>query len=88
MELKSHNRYAYSPIFERPDYDWPDSKGQAPGGWMGPWISESVHTPNRLKEAGYRYLLDWCADDQPFWMTTRPGAIYDHIVSLPEGVVP
>ena len=26
MELKSHNRYAYSPISERPDYDWPDGK--------------------------------------------------------------
>ena len=195
MELKSHNRYAYSPISERPDYDWPDGKrlavyfalniehfsfgeglghtpthagtppdvrnyswrdyglrvgiwrifdlfdelelpachlmnvavydyapqiparirtrgdefighgrtnseeqaacseheerlligettetfrrleGQAPGGWMGPWISESVHTPDLLKEAGYDYLLDWCADDQPFWMTTRSGPI-------------
>ncbi|MCY3751395.1 MAG: polysaccharide deacetylase family protein [Gammaproteobacteria bacterium] len=195
MELKTHNRYAYSPISERPDYDWPDGKrlavyfalniehfsfgeglghtptqpgtppdvrnyswrdyglrvgiwrifdlfdelelpachlmntavydyapqiparirtrgdefighgrtnseeqaeyseyderlligettetlrrheGQAPGGWMGPWISESVHTPDLLKEAGYRYLLDWCADDQPFWMTTRSGSL-------------
>lgn len=195
MELKTHNRYAYSPISERPDYDWPDDKrlavyfalniehfsfgeglghtptqpgtppdvrnyswrdyglrvgiwrifdlfdelalpachlmntavydyapqiparvrtrgdefighgrtnseeqagcseyeermligettetlrrheGQAPGGWMGPWISESQHTPDLLKEAGYRYLLDWCADDQPFWMTTRSGPI-------------
>ncbi|MYH69056.1 MAG: polysaccharide deacetylase family protein [Gammaproteobacteria bacterium] len=50
-------------------------EGQPPGGWMGPWISESVHTPDLLKEAGYRYLLDWCADDQPFWMTTRSGPI-------------
>ena len=50
-------------------------EGQAPGGWMGPWISESEHTPDLLKEAGYRYLLDWCADDQPFWMTTRSGPI-------------
>ena len=50
-------------------------EGQAPGGWMGPWISESVRTPDLLKEAGYRYLLDWCADDQPFWMTTRSGPI-------------
>ena len=195
MELKTHNRYAYSPISERPDYDWPDGKrlavyfalniehfsfgeglghtpthpgtppdvrnyswrdyglrvgiwrifdlfdelelpachlmnvavydyapqiparirtrgdefighgrtnseeqaacsedeerlligettetfrrheGQAPAGWMGPWISESVHTPDLLKEAGYRYLLDWCADDQPFWMTTRSGPV-------------
>ena len=26
MELKKHNRYDYSPITERPDYDWPDGK--------------------------------------------------------------
>ena len=50
-------------------------EGQAPGGWMGPWISESAHTPDLLREAGYRYLLDWCADDQPFWMTTRSGPL-------------
>ncbi len=195
MELKTHNRYTYSPIIERPDYDWPDGKrlavyialniehfsfgeglghtptnpgtppdvrnyawrdyglrvgiwrifdlfeelelpachlmnttvydyapqvparirarkdefighgrtnseeqaacseneerrlieqtteafrrheGKTPGGWMGPWISESLRTPDLLKEAGYRYLLDWCADDQPFWMTTRTGPV-------------
>ena len=26
MELKSHNRYDYSPIHERADYSWPDGK--------------------------------------------------------------
>ena len=26
MELKKHGRYDYSPITERPDYDWPDGK--------------------------------------------------------------
>ena len=51
------------------------NEGEAPRGWMGPWISESVDTPDLLKEAGYHYLLDWCADDQPFWMTTRAGPI-------------
>jgi hypothetical protein len=28
-----------------------------------------------LQEAGYRYLLDWCHDDQPVWMKTRRGRI-------------
>jgi hypothetical protein len=28
-----------------------------------------------LQEAGYTYLLDWCHDDQPVWMTTRKGRI-------------
>ena len=49
--------------------------GHAPKGWMGPWISESLVTPDLLKEAGYSYLLDWPADDQPFWMRTRAGPI-------------
>ena len=49
--------------------------GRAPEGWMGPWIAETVRTPDLLKEAGYRYLMDWPADDQPFWMRTRSGPL-------------
>jgi peptidoglycan/xylan/chitin deacetylase (PgdA/CDA1 family) len=52
-----------------------DVFGRSPKGWMGPWISESVHTPDLLKEAGYLYLMDWPADDQPFWMRTRSGPL-------------
>lgn len=46
-------------------------EGRAPGGWLGPWISQSPTTPDLLAEAGYRYLLDWCHDDQPTWFATR-----------------
>lgn len=49
--------------------------GQSPTGWLGPWISESHVTPDLLHEAGYDYLLDWCCDDQPFWLKTRKGRI-------------
>jgi peptidoglycan/xylan/chitin deacetylase (PgdA/CDA1 family) len=49
--------------------------GHVPKGWMGPWISESLATPDLLREAGYTYLLDWPSDDQPFWMSTRAGPI-------------
>jgi allantoinase len=49
--------------------------GVRPNGWMGPWISESTATPDLLKEAGYSYVLDWPADDQPFWMQTRAGRL-------------
>ena len=49
--------------------------GRRPEGWMGPWISETPRTPDLLKEAGYRYLMDWPADDQPFWMRTRSGPL-------------
>jgi len=46
----------------------------APAGWLSPWISESVVTPDLLAEAGYRYTLNWCHDDQPIQMRTRSGA--------------
>jgi peptidoglycan/xylan/chitin deacetylase (PgdA/CDA1 family) len=50
-------------------------EGQPPGGWLGPWIAETEHTPDLLREAGYSYVLDWCADDQPVWLTTRAGPL-------------
>ena len=28
-----------------------------------------------MKEAGYRYVMDWPIDDQPVWMRTRAGSI-------------
>src|SRR3954447_8319892 len=48
-------------------------EGRPPEGWLGPWISESRVTPDLLAEAGYAYLLDWCMDDQPVWLSTRNG---------------
>ncbi|CAN5186034.1 polysaccharide deacetylase family protein [soil metagenome] len=50
--------------------------GQAPEGWLSPWISESATTPDLLQEAGYRYTLNWCHDDQPTRMATRHGALW------------
>ena len=48
--------------------------GTAPAGWLSPWISESLLTPDLLAETGYRYTLNWCHDDQPMRMRTRSGA--------------
>ena len=50
-------------------------EGAPPHGWASPWIAETLATPDLLQEAGYRYLLDWCMDDQPVWMKTRSGRI-------------
>ena len=50
-------------------------EGRRPTGWLGPWISQSRATPDLLKEAGYRYTLDWCCDDQPIWFATRAGRL-------------
>lgn len=57
-------------------------EGRPPSGWMTPLQAESLLTPDLLKEAGYRYLLDWPADDQPYWMRTRSGPL----LSIPYAV--
>ena len=49
--------------------------GRRPLGWMGPWIAETTATPDLLKEAGYEFVMDWPADDQPFFMKTRSGPL-------------
>jgi peptidoglycan/xylan/chitin deacetylase (PgdA/CDA1 family) len=55
-------------------------EGRAPRGWLSPWIAESPLTPDLLAEAGYRYTLNWCHDDQPGWMRTRNGG---RLLSVP-----
>jgi len=48
--------------------------GERPRGWMGPGLSETFETPQILSELGLKYVLDWCADDQPFALNV-PGMI-------------
>ncbi len=50
--------------------------GTAPAGWLSPWISESFVTPDLLQEAGFRYTLNWCHDDQPTRFKTRGGRLW------------
>ena len=49
--------------------------GTKPEGWLGPYIAQSATTLDLLKEEGFSYVMDWPADDQPFWMKTRAGPI-------------
>jgi len=49
--------------------------GGTPSGWLGPYIAQSAATLDLLKEEGFSYVMDWPADDQPFWMSTRAGPI-------------
>jgi peptidoglycan/xylan/chitin deacetylase (PgdA/CDA1 family) len=49
--------------------------GERPRGWASPWIAETLLTPDLLRESGYSYVLDWCMDDQPVWLTTRTGGL-------------
>lgn len=48
--------------------------GQRPRGWMGPGLTETANTPELLAELGFRYVLDWTNDDQPYPLTV-PGMI-------------
>lgn len=51
-----------------------EATGRAPRGWMGPGLTETHHTPQLLAELGYRYVLDWTNDDQPYPLTV-PGML-------------
>ncbi|WP_212525685.1 polysaccharide deacetylase family protein [Actibacterium sp. MT2.3-13A] len=59
-----------------------ETLGYQPKGWMGPYFAQSEVTLDLLEEAGYKFMLDWPADDQPFWMRTRAG----RIMSVPYSV--
>jgi peptidoglycan/xylan/chitin deacetylase (PgdA/CDA1 family) len=50
-------------------------ENRPPAGWMTPLMMPSSVTLDLLKEAGYRYVLDWPCDDQPYWMRTRAGPL-------------
>lgn len=50
-------------------------EGRKPLGWLAPYISQTHHSLDLLKEAGYRYMMDWPLDDQPVWFRTRHGPI-------------
>lgn len=51
-----------------------DATGRRPQGWMGPGLTETAHTPELLAELGFRYVLDWTNDDQPYPLTV-PGML-------------
>ena len=47
--------------------------GQRVAGWLSPWISESLQSPDLMAETSYGYTLNWCHDDQPMPMRTKGG---------------
>lgn len=50
-------------------------EGRPPSGWLAPYISQTHDSLDLLKEAGYRYMMDWPLDDQPVWFKTKNGPI-------------
>jgi peptidoglycan/xylan/chitin deacetylase (PgdA/CDA1 family) len=51
-----------------------EGTGHRPRGWMGPGLTETFDTPQLLADLGFRYLLDWTNDDQPYPLRV-PGMI-------------
>ena len=66
-----------SPILDRPIRPFPPMCWAlwAPMGWLAPYISQTERSPELLKAAGYRYMMDWPLDDQPVWFRTQNGPI-------------
>jgi allantoinase len=50
-------------------------EGRRPEGWLAPYISQTERSPELLREAGFRYMMDWPLDDQPVWFRTTHGPI-------------
>jgi len=50
-------------------------EGHKPMGWLAPYISQTLDSLELLKQAGYRYMMDWPLDDQPVWFRTAHGPI-------------
>lgn len=47
------------------------SVGIRPRGWLGSALSETFRTARLLSELGFRYVLDWCNDDQPYTLAVE-----------------
>ena len=50
--------------------------GQAPRGWMGPGLGETVDSPDILAEEGIEYVADWVNDDLPYQMKVKKGTLH------------
>lgn len=46
--------------------------GRQPLGWLSQDWGSTPDTYRLLAQAGVRYTLDWCNDDQPYWLNTDP----------------
>ena len=49
--------------------------GVQPLGWLSQDWGTTSDTPQLLADAGIRYTLDWCNDDQPYWLDSAPALL-------------
>jgi allantoinase len=64
-----------------------EATGDQIKGWMGPALTETFETPRLLKELGLYYMLDWCADDQPFPLNIQGMISVPYSVELNDGIM-
>lgn len=64
-----------------------DATGQPVKGWMGPALTETFATPQLLKELDLSYVLDWCADDQPFPLNIEGIISVPYSIELNDGML-
>ena len=62
--------------------------GRKPRGWLGPALTETANTLDLLAEAGIEYVADWCNDELPYRMKTRPKPIVALPYTLEIGDIP
>jgi peptidoglycan/xylan/chitin deacetylase (PgdA/CDA1 family) len=62
--------------------------GTRPKGWLGPALTETLHTPEILGELGLTYVCDWCCDDQPFPLNVRSGPMLSMPYSIEVNDIP
>jgi allantoinase len=49
--------------------------GKRAKGWLGPGLTQTLETPELLKEAGVQYIGDWVWDDEPSQIETAHGPL-------------
>jgi peptidoglycan/xylan/chitin deacetylase (PgdA/CDA1 family) len=49
--------------------------GKRAKGWLGPGLTQTLETPDLLKEAGVQYIGDWVWDDEPSQIETAHGPL-------------
>ena len=61
-----------------------DFTGKPPRGWLGPGLTETMHTLDILAEEGIEYVCDWVMDEQPCEMrtTAKPVVMVPYSVEL------
>jgi peptidoglycan/xylan/chitin deacetylase (PgdA/CDA1 family) len=57
--------------------------GRRPVGWLSQDWGTTPDTFDLLAQAGIRYTLDWCNDDQAYLMSAAPGSTRAPIVAVP-----